>query len=220
MARELIRVEFSESVATASAGYQEFGLTGKTGATETGLADTTQYYFKVNVDGGGVTEYDITTAGDTTFTGVIALMDTAVTATGATFSIVGGDLRCTSGTVGDESAIAITAGTTGTELLATLTDFTAVETAVAGEDTTSTIVEFSDDVTSGIVSINFVTSSTAKIQTTTNTRTEIDADTAIWFDWDFGSISANRQESFDAPNAMRLINEGAGSITWSIRANR
>lgn len=92
------------------------------------------------------------------------------------------------------------------------------EIVAAGE--TSSIIEFTDDVTIAIVSIVFDNPSTAKIQTTTNTREEIIAETETWFDWDYGTISSNMQEACDAPNAMRLINSGAGDISWSGRGNR
>ena len=114
---------------TSAVGYQEFGLSGKALNTATGLSATTTYYLKVAIDGGAVTEYSITTASSLTFEYIIDLLNTAVR--GVTFSIEEGDLRCSSDTVGAASAIAITAGTTGTDLLATLTDFAAMETAVA-----------------------------------------------------------------------------------------
>jgi hypothetical protein len=113
-------------------GHQECGLSAKTGATETGLSTTTQYYFKINIDGGGVTEYDITTASDSTYAAVIILMNAEIT--GAEFAIVGGDLRCSSITYGDDSVIALTAGSTGTDLFATLTNFSSFDTAVDGDD--------------------------------------------------------------------------------------
>lgn len=113
-----------------AAGYQECGLSGKQLPTASGLAATTQYYFKVNVDGGGAVEYDITTAADVTLDAVIDLMNDEVSDY-ALFSLVGGDLRCTSNTWGGASAIALTAGTTGTDLFATLTGWTAFDTAVA-----------------------------------------------------------------------------------------
>lgn len=124
-------VWMSMTETAATAGYQELGLTGKDGATATGLSTTTQYYVKANVDGGGVVEYDITTAGDVTWTAVLALLNTATSGV-ATWSIEGGDIRLTSDTTGASSSVAITAGTTGTDLLATLTDFSSVDTAVAG----------------------------------------------------------------------------------------
>ena len=111
-------------------GYQECGLTGKTGSTATGLSTTTQYYFKITIDGGTVVEYDITTASDVTYDAVIALMNAEVT--DAEFSLEGGDLRCTTISTGNGSAILLAAGTTGTNLFATLTNFTDFEAAVAG----------------------------------------------------------------------------------------
>ena len=105
-------------------GIQECGLSSKVDATETGLATTTQYYFKVNIDLGGVVEYDITTASDTTFAAVIILMNAELT--GAAFSLMDGNLRCTS----EGTSIALSAGTTGTDLFTTLTGFTAFDTAI------------------------------------------------------------------------------------------
>lgn len=113
-------------------GHQECGLSGKTLTTATGLAGTTQYYFKINIDGAGVIEYDITTAADMTFAAVIALINTALVAAGAKFSIEAGDLRCKSSTGGPDSSIALSAGTTGADLFATLTDWAAFDEAVAG----------------------------------------------------------------------------------------
>jgi hypothetical protein len=109
------------AIGVATSGYQEVGLMEKLGTTATGLAATTQYYFKVNVDGGGVVEYDITTGTDVTYTAVIALIDAEVTAAGITPSLYAGDLRFTSDSTGATSTIALSAGTTGTDLFATLT---------------------------------------------------------------------------------------------------
>jgi hypothetical protein len=115
-------------------GYQECGLSGKAGGDATGLATTTQYYFKVAVNGGASTEKSITTAADVTFTAVIALMNAQMTSglAGVVWSLTGGDLRCTSPNGGATSAIALAAGTTGTNLFATLTGFSAFDAAVAG----------------------------------------------------------------------------------------
>ena len=112
-------------------GYQECGLTTRTDATATGLTGSTQYYFKVAIDGGAVTEYDITTASDVTYAAVIILMNAEVT--GATFSLEDGDLRCSSASVTGTSTIALSAGTTGTNLFATLTGWAAFESAVVGD---------------------------------------------------------------------------------------
>jgi hypothetical protein len=111
-------------------GYQECGLSGISDEKSTGLSATTDYYFKVTING-EQTEYSITTASDLTYSAVIALMNAEIT--GASFSIVGGDLRCTSDAVTGVSTIALAAGTTGTDLFDTLTGFSAFETAVAGD---------------------------------------------------------------------------------------
>jgi len=119
-------------VAYAS-GYQQLAITGRFLGTATGLAATTPYYFKVAIDGAAVVEFTITTATDVTYDGVIDLMNTA--SIGCSWSLVGGKLRCTSDTLAGSSAIALAAGTTGTNLFATLTGWTAFETAVAATGT-------------------------------------------------------------------------------------
>ena len=113
-------------------GYQECGLSSKTLTTETGLSTTTQYYLKINVDGAGVVEEEFTTGADTTYEAVITLINATIAA-GAKAELNGlGDLRFTSDSGGTDSAIALSAGTTGTDLFATLTSFSAFDTAVAG----------------------------------------------------------------------------------------
>jgi hypothetical protein len=113
-----------------AAGYQECGLSGRQLDTATGLSATTAYSIKVNIDAGGVVEYNITTAADLTFDAVIDLLNAQLTY--AEFSLVEGDLRCSSTTLGGSSAIALSAGTTNTDLFATLTGWSAFDTAVAG----------------------------------------------------------------------------------------
>lgn len=112
-----------------ASGYQECGLSGKFSSSATGLSATTQYYFKVTIDGGSQTEWSITTAADLTYDAVIDLLNAA--SIGCTWSLVDGDLRCTSDTPAGSSSIALAAGTTGTNLFATLTGFSAFDTAVA-----------------------------------------------------------------------------------------
>jgi hypothetical protein len=114
-------------------GYQECGLTGKSGAGDTGLSQETAYKVKVAINGGTVTEYTITTPAETvTYTILLALLNAAIA--GTTWSLESGDLRCTSNLVGATSAIAITAGTSA-DLLAALS--ITVDAAVAGTDTDS-----------------------------------------------------------------------------------
>lgn len=112
-------------------GYQDCGLSSLTYDTDTGLTAATDYYFKVNIDGEGQTEYSITpVSGAEDYNAVITLMNAEVT--GASFSITGGDLRCTSDEFGSDSSINLAAGTTGTDLFGTLTGFSAFDTAVDG----------------------------------------------------------------------------------------
>jgi len=136
-------------------GYQELGMTGKAAATASGLSTTTQYYVTVAINGGTATEYDITTAADVTLGAVIALLNAAIS--GVTFEIINGDVRCTSDTKMAGSAIALTAGTTGTDLLATLTDCS-VETAVKPSGTTYCLTEIDIGITAyadtGVLSLS------------------------------------------------------------------
>jgi len=113
-------------------GFQECDLTGITLSTATGLAATTQYYFKVTVDGGAAVEYDITTGTVLTYDVIIRLMNEAMNESGAYFSLVAGDLRCTSQSEAASSTIVLAAGVTGPDLFAALTDFVAFEAAVDG----------------------------------------------------------------------------------------
>jgi hypothetical protein len=112
-------------------GYQEVGLSGKSDESATGLSTSTTYYYKIAINGSAVTEYSIDVASDATFSAVIALMNAQNT--GATWSLVGGDLRCTSDAVDGVSTIALSAGTTGTNLFETLTGWSAFDTAVDGD---------------------------------------------------------------------------------------
>ncbi|MBN2536264.1 MAG: hypothetical protein JXB88_25505 [Spirochaetales bacterium] len=114
-------------------GYQECGLSGKDKTLETGLNETVEYYFKIDIDGAGFVEHSIATGSDTTFTGLTGLLN-AVMEGKATWEIVGGDLRCTSASRGTGSTIALAGGTSGTDLFTSLNGFTGFDTAVAGSD--------------------------------------------------------------------------------------
>lgn len=114
---------------STTVAYQECGLTGKTAGGATGLSTTTTYYFKITIDNEVEVECSITTAADVTYAAVIILMNAEIT--GATFALSGGDLRCTSDNIGADGYISLAAGTTSTDLFATLTDFSAFETAVS-----------------------------------------------------------------------------------------
>ena len=109
-------------------GYQEIGLSGITANTNTGLSASTTYYFKIAVDGGSAYEVAFTTdSSNVNFggkNGVLSkiqdILDTQYYTEGnlfekrVTVGIVNGDIRFTSGSYLSTSAIALTAGTSGT----------------------------------------------------------------------------------------------------------
>ena len=109
-------------------GYQEIGLSGITPNTNTGLSASTTYYFKIAVDGGSAYEVAFTTdSSNVNFggkNGVLSkiqdILNTQYYTEGnlfekrATVGIVDGDIRFTSGSYLSTSAIALTAGTSGT----------------------------------------------------------------------------------------------------------
>lgn len=125
------RYRFDTLLDNNEGGFQEVGLSAKTDTTATGLATTTQYFFKININGAGVVEYDITTGSDVTYAAVLALIATELVAAGAYMSLVGGDLRCTSEENGSGSSIALSAGQ-ALDLYAALTGWSAFDEAVAG----------------------------------------------------------------------------------------
>jgi|GEM_PF-2736357 len=111
-----------------NSGYQEIGLSGITANTNTGLSASTTYYFKIAVDGGSAYEVAFTTdSSNVNFggkNGVLSkiqdILDTQYYTEGnlfekrVTVGIVNGDVRFTSGSFLATSAIALTAGTSGT----------------------------------------------------------------------------------------------------------
>jgi hypothetical protein len=103
----------------------------KTGGTATGLAnDATVYTYQLSVDGGGLQTISITGSAAQTYTLLLAEITTDIS--GATVSLVGGNLKFVSSSTGASSTIALTSGGGGSNLLTTLTGFVAVRTATAG----------------------------------------------------------------------------------------
>ena len=111
-------------------GYQELGLSGTTSTSTSGLSVSTQYYFKIRIDGSGsgATELNFTTDATNVrwggATGIIAKMQKAIDdefydsssdlyKKSATIEIVEGDIRVTSGQRLSTSAISLEAGTSG-----------------------------------------------------------------------------------------------------------
>ena len=128
--QELFHIEYKGSTTALNfSGYQESTLSGESDESATGLSTTTAYDYKIAINGSAIATYTITTASDVTFSAVITLMNAQNT--GATWSLVGGDLRCTSDAVSGVSSIGVTAGTVNTDLLVTMS--MTMETAVDGD---------------------------------------------------------------------------------------
>mgnify|MGYP003133544837 CR=1 FL=1 len=130
--------------------YQECGISKKTLADSTSLSASTQYYFKITQDGGAQQELNITTGSDVTFAGVLSLIQTAINDNAvldASVGMVGGDVRFTSNTNLSTSAIALAAGTTGTNLFATGA-FNVTQDAARSADVAATTVRNFKNITS------------------------------------------------------------------------
>jgi hypothetical protein len=111
-----------------TAGSQQVSFTsGKAGGDPTGLLnDETVYDATIAVDGGGAQAINVVGEEAQTFTQLIAEINQDLT--GASIALEGGNLVVTSDTLGTSSSIAIT----DTDLFSTLTNFSAVDAAVAG----------------------------------------------------------------------------------------
>ena len=109
-------------------GYQELGLSGITPSTHSGLTASTTYYLKLTVDDGTIDEISFTTdASNLNFGGsdgviqkIQDALDTAFYTSSSNFfeqavkvSLVGGDIRFTSGQSLSTSSIVLAAGTSG-----------------------------------------------------------------------------------------------------------
>ena len=112
-----------------NSGFQEFGMSGVTPSTHSGLAASTAYAFNITVDGGSTfADLSFTTdASNLNFGGnngviskIQAALDTQYYTAGnllekkVSVGIVGGDIRFTSGTRTRNSAIALAAPSSGT----------------------------------------------------------------------------------------------------------
>ena len=113
-----------------SQGYQEVGLSGITPNTNSGLSSSTTYYFNIDVDGSGSPkEVSFTTdSSNVNFGGKNGIINkiqdyfdqqfytegSCLFEKRVTVGIVDGDIRFTSGSRLSTSAIALTAGTSGT----------------------------------------------------------------------------------------------------------
>ena len=93
------------------------------------------------------------------------------------------------------------------------------ERTVTGSGTSDPVI-FGEKIYTIAVSLNFVSASTAKIQTTLDSSAEVVAGTATWDDWPDGDVSIRTIKAADAPTALRVVNSGPGEVTCDIRCNR
>lgn len=125
-------------------GYQDLGLKNIFPNYDTKFEKGVTYYFKVNIDGGGVTEYSITPKKikidpfskreSISWYTIINDMHRAIKSDGASFFITyKGDVRCQSNSKEAGSSIVLSAGTTGNNLFDFIDGFTDFETPVAGD---------------------------------------------------------------------------------------
>ena len=115
-------------------GYQELGMKHVSSYDDSGLRKDSTYYFTVNIDGGGDTEYSINTGSNTKFGHIVNLMNNQISGDGAEFFITReGDIRCVSTSRSASTSIALSAGSSGTDLFASLNGFDSFESAVNGE---------------------------------------------------------------------------------------
>jgi len=143
-----------------NAGYQEVGLSGITPSTHSGLTASTTYYFNIAVDGGSAYEVAFTTdASNLNFGGnngiiskIQSILDTQyytegnLYEKGVTVGIVNGDIRFTSHNRTRNSAIALTAGTSGTANTDELFDGTNIIARFPASPETAVAAKLPDDV--------------------------------------------------------------------------
>lgn len=128
--------------ATAGKAYVTSDVAVAAGDTAILLASAGTYYFNVAVDGAAAVEYNITTAADTSYTALAALLDaaTGLDAAGVdvTFDDAADRFVFTRKTTGASTSVVVTAGTTGTDVFAQVvtdgTPTTMTPSAVAGTD--------------------------------------------------------------------------------------
>jgi len=130
--QELFHMEYKGApAATVFRGYQELGLSSI--SDESPATGTSAVEYTIGISINGATSADITFTlanANEVWSAVVVLLNAQTT--GATWAVVGGDLRLTSDADTGVSTIAIVAGG-GTDFLGAVTAFSAVDTAVAGD---------------------------------------------------------------------------------------
>lgn len=120
---------------TNVSGYQECGI--DVDYTDTLTATAGLHSVGVSVDGATSVNVEITLPTDPQWNAVLKLLNAATT--GATWSLEDGDLRCTSDTEAVDSSIGLSAGSSGTNFLTTIS--ATLGTAVAPQYTTDVPID-------------------------------------------------------------------------------
>jgi len=85
---------------------------------------------------------------------------------------------------------------------------------------TSEPILLEDDVAILVVQMHFPFSdSTARIETSIDVNERIENGSAFWTIWDNGDVSEDKIAVAFAPNAVRVVNVGAGTVRVSLRGN-
>ncbi len=85
---------------------------------------------------------------------------------------------------------------------------------------TSGVYRLRDDVKSIVVTVSFPDGTgVAKVQATSSTDEDINNGNAIWVDWTAGSVVTTTQDSAEAPNAIRVVNEDSSPVRVDVRCN-
>lgn len=105
--------------------------------------------------------------------------------------------------------------------MATVNKFrTQAKIEVPSSDSESAVYELFDDIATLVITLSFPGGSgQAKIQTSTSLSDDLENDNAVWVDWSAGSVSTITQDSADAPNAIKVVNEGGTDVLVEVRGN-
>lgn len=139
-------------------GYQELGLSNASSYKISPLLNNNVYYFTVNIDGAGATEYSIK-PGKNSYGYIVNALNKATKDDGASWKITrNGDIRCYSNSTTASTSIVLSAGTSGTDLFASLGSSLS-ESAVSGEQYADLISagQIKSDYESLLTSINGAT---------------------------------------------------------------
>lgn len=107
---------YIEPSTTHTQGYQELGMNVPDTGIDSGLLPLSEYYFKLNIDGLGMTEYSIITTTDVTYSGVVNVINDVLDGKALLTFTGTNDVKISSDSYGPTSSILTADGTTGNSL--------------------------------------------------------------------------------------------------------